>query len=111
MAKLNGVCPPVITLFDAEGNLDLSANRKQADFLISKGVDGLSYLGTSGEFSVLTLEEKKELIFDMIQYVDHRVKVIVGIGDTSQKNTLELLKFSEEKGADGILLINPYFSV
>lgn len=111
MKKLYGVCPPVITIFKEDGSIDYEANKKHADFLIEKGVDGLSYLGTSGEFGVLTLEEKKEFLKVMTQYVNHRVLVIAGAGSTSLKDTVELLSYGEHLGVDGFLLVNPYFSV
>ena len=111
MKKLYGVCPPVITIFGENGNVDYAANKKHADFLIEKGVDGLAYLGTSGEFSIMTLNEKKEFIREMTAYVGGRVQVIAGVGSTSLKETLELLKCAEEAGVDGCLLVNPYFSV
>ncbi len=111
MKKLCGVNPPVITLFDEQGKIDIEASKKQADFLISKGVDGLAYLGTSGEFSVIPLEEKKHYVKEMIKYVNGRVNVIIGVGDTCIDNTLEMLQFVEREGADGVLLVNPYFSV
>lgn len=111
MKRLCGVNPPVITMFNEKNEIDLEACKKHADFLISKGVDGLAYLGTSGEFSVMTVEEKKSFMKEMIAYVDHRVHVIVGVGDTCLSNTMELLEFVEKAGADGVLLVNPYFSV
>ncbi len=111
MKKLCGVNPPVITIFDDKCKIDIEASKRQADFLISQGVDGLAYLGTSGEFSIMTVEEKKNFIKAMIDHVDGRVNVIVGVGDTCLENTMELLKFVEAAGADGVLLINPYFSV
>ena len=70
MKKFCGVFPPVITVFDGNGRIDLEACRRHADFLIEKGVDGLAYLGTSGEFCVLTMEEKKTLIAEMVRHVD-----------------------------------------
>ncbi len=111
MKTLYGVCPPVITIFGKNGNIDYEANKKHADFLIEKGVDGLAYLGTSGEFSIMTLDEKKEFMREMSAYVGGRVQVIVGVGSTSLKETLELLKCAEEASVDGCLLVNPYFSV
>ena len=111
MKRLCGVNPPVITIFDEDKKIDLEACKKHADFLIEKGVDGLAYLGTSGEFSIMTMEEKKMLIIEMTAYVNHRVNVLIGVGDTCLDHTLELLKVSQEAGADGVLLVNPYFSV
>lgn len=59
MKRIKGVYPPVITIFGKQGEIDYDANKKHADFLIEKGVDGLAYLGTSGEFGTLTVAEKK----------------------------------------------------
>ena len=111
MKRLCGVNPPVITIFDEHHKVDIEASKRQADFLISKGVDGLAYLGTSGEFSIMTVEEKKNFINEMIKYVNGRVNVIVGVGDTGLENSMDLLKFVAQAGADGVRLINPYFSV
>lgn len=111
MNKIFGVNPPVVTLFNPDGSFDFDANKKLADFLIEKGVNGLAYFGTSGEFSVLTVEEKKVFLKTMIEYVDHRVNVLAGVGSTCLSETIELAEFAEEAGADAVLLINPYFSV
>jgi len=111
VTNLSGVNPPVITIFDENGKIDWDANKKQADFLIEKGVDGLSYLGTSGEFGVLMLEEKKQFICEMTAYVNHRAHVIVGVGDTCLANVRELMLTAEQAGVDGVLLVNPYFSI
>lgn len=111
MSNIFGVNPPVVTLFNPDGSFDFEANKKLADFLIDHGVNGLAYFGTSGEFSVLTVEEKKTFLKTMIDYVNRRVNVLAGIGSTCLSDTLELAKFAEEAGADAVLLINPYFSV
>ena len=108
---LAGVNPPVVTIFDKDGKIDYEANKKQADFLIKNGVHGLAYLGTSGEFSLLTLEEKKQFIKEMANYVDHRANVIMGAGDTCLSAVKELIRAGEEAQVDGFLIINPYFSV
>ena len=67
MKRLCGVNPPVITIFDENYKVDIEASKRQADFLIEKGVDGLAYLGTSGEFSTMTVQEKKDFIREMTQ--------------------------------------------
>ena len=51
MKKFRGIIPPVSTTLDRNGNIDKIALKEVADFLIKKGVDGLFYLGTGGEFS------------------------------------------------------------
>lgn len=111
MKDLRGVNPPIVTFFDENGNVDIKAAKTQTDFLIQSGVNGIAYLGTSGEFFVLSLQEKKDYLKAMVEHVAGRVNVIAGVGDTSFLNTLELLKYVEEIGVDGVLLINPYYCV
>lgn len=111
MKKLSGLIPPAVTIFDEKGLVDYDAMKKHADYMIEKGVDGISYLGTSGEFSVMTQEQKKELIRTMVPYISERVQAVAGIGDTCLDNTLELAKEAEAAGAAGVLAIIPYFSI
>jgi 4-hydroxy-tetrahydrodipicolinate synthase len=108
--KFSGIIPPVVTVFDEKGCIDHRSNKKVADFLISKGVHGLAYLGTSGEFASMTLEEKKDLIKTMVNHIQGKVPILAGVGSTSLKETKELIGFCEEVGVDGLLVINPYFS-
>ena len=111
MKDLRGVYPPAVTFFDEKGNPDTEAAKKHADFLISAGVDGILFFGTSGEFFALTLQEKKDYLKSMIRHVDGRVNVLAGVGDTSIVNTVDLLYFAEQAGADGVLVVNPYYCV
>ena len=111
MKKLKGLIPPAITVFDERGMVDYESMKKHADFMIEGGVDGIAYLGTSGEFAVMTQEQKKELIRIMVPYIRERVQAVVGIGDTCLTNTLELAKEAEIVGADGVLAVVPYFSI
>lgn len=111
MKKLQGLNPPVITIFDQNGQVDVAAMRRHADFMIDGGVDGLAYLGTSGEFGLMTQAQKLALIRELVPYVRGRVQVLVGIGDTCLENTLELARAAQQAGADGLLSVIPYFSV
>lgn len=108
---LKGVFPPAVTLFDEKGGFDWEANEKQADFLIEKGVDGIAYFGTNGEAVVVDTEQKKEFLRHMKDYVNGRVKIIAGIGDTCVDRVFDLLAFCEELQLDGVLVVNPYFTV
>lgn len=80
MNEIRGVNPPAITIFDAAGEIDYEAMERHADYMITNGVDGIAYLGTSGEFGVLTQNQKLELIRRMTAYVDHRIHVLIGVG-------------------------------
>jgi len=111
MGILKGVYPPAITIFDLNDQINYSDMERHTDYLIKNGVSGIAYLGTSGEFSVMTLEQKITLIKRMTAYVNHRVKVLIGIGDTCLENTKTMLSVAQDAGADAVLAIAPYFSI
>lgn len=111
MGKFYGVIPPVITIFDDKGNIDIGANRRHLDFLISNKIHGVAYLGTTGEFGSLTLQEKKWFLQEMSTYCSKRIPILAGISDTCLTNVLELAQHCEQIGIDGLLLLPPYFSV
>lgn len=111
MNHFQGLYPPVITIFDRDGGVNFDAMKEHADFLIQSGVSGLTYLGTSGEFSVMTQAQKLLLIQTMVPYVKDRVQVFVGIGDTCLENSVELANAALRTGADAVLALIPYFSI
>ncbi|GLB61503.1 dihydrodipicolinate synthase family protein [Cytobacillus sp. NCCP-133] len=104
-----GIIPPVVTLFDEAGNLDLELNRRYLDKLISHNIHGVLLMGSSGEFSSLSIEERKLYVREMIKHIHGRVKVMVGVGHTALKEVLELTSYAEELGADGVLAVSPYY--
>lgn len=111
MIDLKGVYPPIISIFNKNGDFDVESNKKQADFLIKSGVDGISYLGTSGEFYSMNIKQRKEILSVMIPYVKNRTKVIVGVGECNLSDTLDMIRYVEKLGVDAILVVNPYFNV
>lgn len=107
--SFKGIIPPVVTLFDEAGNLDLDLNRKYLDKLISQKIHGILLMGSSGEFSSLTIEERKLYVREMLKHINGRVKVMVGVGHTALKEVHELTSYAEEFGADGVLVVSPYY--
>ena len=107
--KFSGIIPPVVTLFDTEGNLDLDLNRRYLNQLLQHDIHGILLSGSSGEFTSLTMEERKSYVSEMIKTIDKRVPILVGIGHTALKDVLELCAHAEERGADGVLAVNPYY--
>ncbi|KKI92060.1 dihydrodipicolinate synthase [Bacillus sp. SA1-12] len=107
--KFHGIIPPVVTLFDESGNLDLDINRKYLNELLNHYVHGILLMGSSGEFSSLTSKERKLYVEEMIKFINKRVPVLVGIGHTSLNEVLELSSHAREQGADGLLVVNPYY--
>ncbi|WP_079231464.1 2-keto-3-deoxygluconate aldolase [Enterobacter ludwigii] len=108
-ALFTGIIPPVSTIFTADGQLDKHGTAALIDDLIAAGVDGLFFLGSGGEFSQLNAEERKTIARFAIDHVDHRVPVLIGTGGTNARETLELSQHAQQAGADGIVVINPYY--
>ncbi len=106
---MHGIIPPVVTLLDHEGNIDLQKNFAMFDFLIEKGVHGLLILGSSGEFPHFSLEEKKQYLKEVATYVNKRVPLLAGTGGTVLEDTIELTQYAAQQGYDGVLIVNPYY--
>ncbi|PLY45991.1 dihydrodipicolinate synthase family protein [Lelliottia sp. F153] len=107
--QFSGIIPPVSTLFTAEGQLDKSGTAALIDDMIHAGVDGLFFLGSGGEFSQLNADERKAIAEFAIEHVNHRVPVLIGTGGTNARETIELSQHAQRAGADGIVVINPYY--
>ncbi|WP_346234407.1 dihydrodipicolinate synthase family protein [Lysinibacillus telephonicus] len=80
-----GIIPPVVIFFDQQGEIDFDLNKKHMDYLIDSGVDGVLLLGSSSEFSSLTLSEKKQYLGNLIPHINNRIPVLVGVGNTVLK--------------------------
>lgn len=100
---------PVITAFDKDGNLDIKGNQRIYDHLVEAGMDGLVIMGSTGEFFAMTTEQKKELIDLVVSYVNHRTKVYIGTSCMTVEDTVELSNYAIDAGADGVMIISPYY--
>ena len=99
----------IVTPFTEEG-VNFEEFRKLIEFQIENEIDAIIVCGTTGEASTMTTEEKKETIKFAIDTVAKRTKVIVGTGSNNTKAAIEMSKFAEEAGADGILVVTPYYN-
>ena len=99
----------IVTPFTDEG-VNFEEFRKLIEFQIENNVDAIIVCGTTGEASTMTEQEKKETIKFAIDLVKGRTKVIVGTGSNNTKAAVEMSRFAEEAGADGILVVTPYYN-
>ena len=99
----------IVTPFTDAG-VNFEEFRKLIEFQIENEVDAIIVCGTTGEASTMTEEEKKESIKFAINLAKGRTKVIVGTGSNNTKTAVEMSKFAEEAGADGILVVTPYYN-
>lgn len=106
---LTGIIPPVVTLLDEHGQIDVDKNKQMLDFLIEQGVHGLLLLGSSGEFPHFSFAEKQAYLTEIIPYVKDRVPVLVGTGGTVIEETIALSNHAAHLGAAGVLVVNPYY--
>lgn len=100
---------PIVTAFDAEGNLDIKANRRIYDTQIEGGIEGIVVMGSTGEFFSMPTEQKKELIDLALIHVRNRIKVYVGTGCMSVEDTIALSNYALEVGAEAVMIISPYY--
>lgn len=105
----SGMFPASLTMFDADGALDVDATVRHVDDLVGQGAHGIVLAGTTGEFVGMTGEERATLAREVIGAVARRVPVIVGTGSYSTSETIRLTTDAEESGADAALVILPYY--
>ncbi len=108
--QFRGIFPAALTMFNKENQLDEDATARHWEWLIEQQqVDGLVIAGTSGEFIAMESEERKRVFRLAKDVVRGRVPVIYGSGHYSTKITIELSQYAQQCGADGIIVILPYF--
>ncbi|MER5788762.1 4-hydroxy-tetrahydrodipicolinate synthase [Streptomyces sp. NPDC001980] len=100
----------MVTPFTEAGALDLDGARRLAAHLVAEGCDGLVLSGTTGESPTTTDTEKAELIAAVRAAVGERVSLVAGVGTADTLHTVELTLAAEKAGADGVLVVSPYYS-
>jgi len=108
-APLKGIVPPMITPLTGDGSLDSDSVEKLIEHLISGGVHGIFILGTTGEFSGLSYQTRRELITQTCDQVGGRVPVLVGVTDVSIEESIALAEFSAEAGAYAVVVAPPFY--
>ena len=107
--QLEGVFAPNITPFSAH-SIDEAALRRVLDYFIDADVDGFVPCGTTGESATLTHDEHRRVVELTIEHVAGRALVIAGAGSNSTAEAVDLVEHAEGAGADGVLVICPYYN-
>jgi 4-hydroxy-tetrahydrodipicolinate synthase len=107
--KLEGIWTPIPTPLTKHGKVDPEATRRLVDFHIEAGIDGLLPLGTSGEFALLSREEREVLVSRVVDQANSRVPVVAGVSDPSIENVLQLSSDAKKAGADAVIATPPYY--
>ncbi len=106
----HGSMTAIITPFDEQGNVDEESYRQLIEFQIENGTDVIVPCGTTGESATLNYEEHNRVIDICIEQVNKRVPVIAGTGANSTAEAIEISRHAKEAGADGLLLVSPYYN-
>lgn len=109
--KIHGIIPPLVTPLQADGSLDLPATKCLLDHVIEGGVHGVFILGTTGEGPNLAYKLRRQFVEYVVEQVDGRVPVIVGISDTSLSESHDLAAFSHRVGASAVAFTPPYYFI
>jgi 4-hydroxy-tetrahydrodipicolinate synthase len=99
-----------VTPFTAEGEVDWSDVEKHVDDVITAGADGIVVSGTTGETSTLTDPEKLKLVEVARDVAAGRAKIIQGGGSNETAHAMQLYRASEKAGADGVMIVTPYYN-
>ena len=112
LSCFRGTYTVLVTPFTADGaHIDVAALRRLVEFQITEGIHGLIPLGSTGEFLSLTRDERNEVIETVIDQARGRVPVLVGTGAEWTRDAVELSREAEALGADGVMVIPPFYSV
>ena len=104
-----GSAVALVTPFDENG-VNISEFRKFLQFQIDNNVDALIVCGTTGESSTMTRDEKIIAINCALEFANEKIPVIVGTGSNNTREAIEMSKIAERLGADGILVVTPYYN-
>jgi 4-hydroxy-tetrahydrodipicolinate synthase len=101
----------MVTPFAQDGSLDLDGAARLATYLVDEqGNDALVINGTTGESPTTTDGEKERLVRAVSEAVGDRAKIVAGVGTNDTRHTIELAAAAEKAGADGLLVVSPYYN-
>ena len=100
----------MVTPFDKDGSVDYDLAIKLANYIIDNGSDGLVLCGTTGESPTLTWKEQHDLFLAIKKSLSSKAKILVGTGSNSTSEAIEATKQAYSSGADGALVVVPYYN-
>lgn len=108
--RLRGAMTAIVTPFQADGSVDLSALERIVHWQLSRGIHGLVPCGTTGEGATLTDDEQRLVIQTVVRTTEGRVPVVAGCGSNDTARTVAAAGRAAEAGADALLVVSPYYN-
>lgn len=109
MTRFEGVIPPIITPYDAEGNLHETALRRLVDWYAEAGCDGLWVCGGTGEGALLSCDERVRMVELMDELVERRMKIIFHVAAVTTADAVAAARRCQELEIDAICSVPPFF--
>jgi len=112
MALFKGAGVAIVTPMKDNASQDVNYDKLEEliNFQIDNGTDSIIIAGTTGESSTLSMEEHRAVIKAAVEFTKHRVPVIAGTGSNCTATAIQLTTEAEEDGADGALIVTPYYN-
>ena len=109
MTALKGTYTVLITPMTIDQDIDIDGLKRNIDWQISSGIRGICITGSTGEFASLTREERLGIAEVAVNHINGRIPCLVGTTAESTREAIFYAKHAKELGADGVLILNPYF--
>lgn len=110
MAIFTGTGVAIVTPFHADGSINYDKLEELIDFHCNNGTDSIVICGTTGESATMTEAEHVECIKKAVEFAKGRIPVVAGTGSNATYTAIELSKEAEAAGADGLLIVTPYYN-
>lgn len=108
--RLKGMGVALITPFNDDGSVDYQSLMRLVEYQIQNGVDFLCVLGTTAETPTLSAEEKKKIKQLVVERVNGRVPILLGVGANSTQTVIDTLQNDDMTGVDAVLVVVPYYN-
>jgi 4-hydroxy-tetrahydrodipicolinate synthase len=110
MKKFRGTGVAIVTPFKNDSSIDFSAFGRVVDHIINGGANYIVVMGTTGESVTLTKDEKKAIICYILEAIDNRVPLVVGVGGNNTQEIVNQVRSLDLTGVDAILSVAPYYN-
>ncbi|MGG7058607.1 4-hydroxy-tetrahydrodipicolinate synthase [Clostridium tertium] len=110
MSIFKGSAVAIVTPFNKNNKVDYEKLKELLEWHIEEKTDAIVICGTTGEASTMSKEEKEKIIKFTVDTVNKRIPVIAGTGTNNTETSIEMSKYAESVGVDGLLVITPYYN-